>query len=51
MSGFLGSFSEVFGGPGTGTGAGEPPAGFIYLMDEDGYRLTDNDGAYLMEPV
>jgi hypothetical protein len=27
----------------------QPPAGFVYLADPDGSRLTDPDGAYLME--
>lgn len=27
----------------------DAPLGFIYLSDADGSRLTDDDGAYLME--
>jgi hypothetical protein len=31
--------------------SGNPPTGFTYFMDPDGSRLTDADGAYLMEPA
>jgi hypothetical protein len=35
----------------TPAATGGPPTGFIYFMDPDGSRLTDADGAYLMEPA
>jgi hypothetical protein len=32
-------------------GIQNPPNGYTYFMDSDGSRLTDADGAYLMETV
>ena len=29
----------------------QAPAGFILLVDSDGYYLTDADGYYLVEPI
>lgn len=28
-----------------------PPAGFVWLIDDDGAYLTDDDGARLMEAI
>lgn len=28
-----------------------PPAGFVFLVDYDGFYLTDADGSYLIEEV
>lgn len=28
-----------------------PPAGYIFLIDSDGYYLTDAGGYYLVEPI
>lgn len=28
-----------------------PPPGFVFLVDNDGKRLTDADGAYLIERI
>jgi hypothetical protein len=33
----------------TGGGGGlRPPAGYVFLVDDDGAYLTDDDGAYLL---
>ena len=32
-------------------GVGVPPFGFLFLVDSDGYYLTDNDGRYLIEVI
>jgi len=37
---------------GLGAGSGlRPPAGFTFLIDDDGAHLKDADGAFLIEPV
>lgn len=28
-----------------------PPAGFVFLIDEFGFYLTDDDGVFLVVPV
>jgi hypothetical protein len=51
----LGSLGKGFGKEGStslaGAGQPTPPAGFVYLIDQDGAYLTDQDGSYLMEPA
>lgn len=32
-------------------GGVRPPPGFVFLVDNDGARLTDSDGAFLIERI
>lgn len=32
-------------------GALTPPAGYVFLIDDDGAYLVDEDGAYLLEEI
>lgn len=45
------TLANALGSAALNTGGLVPPAGFVFLVDEDGTYLTDNDGYYRVEQI